>query len=138
MAQSASAALDLLVDRIEDMTPARDPQITFRHRTTDIATPPDRYFTIQPQAGITMADASLGDPVTLRCALVVHYDQRTEAYDALKDKLDDLEDLIKRIRYINGGEWAQSSGYAFMVQNAAIEGGEVVIDFAVIYNLTVE
>lgn len=138
MAVSGSTALDLLVARIEQHTPARDPSIRFSHWWgDDQGERPDRSFEVLPAADLEQSKAYVGDPVTLTLTVDVTYNERTQRFAWLKDAVEDAEDLTRRLVYRNGQEWAKAEEFDFRVARAEITEGRLRLTVEAIYNITV-
>lgn len=130
---SLSAALDLLVARIETHTPARDPQIVYVHDRQWASDRPDRTFTVLPPVELTPFQTSLSNPFESTAIVRVYYRHTTEMYMLLKEVCDDAEDLFERVSYYPGSEWAQSGGYGFTVSSITIDrrGEGLTLSFTV-------
>lgn len=132
-----SGALDAIVQRLETHTPARDPQVLYKHLSVEIASKPDRTFRLIPPADVQGSSITTPDPMRAVVQLEVYYREKAEVHDLFKDVADDLEDLWQRLAYFCGSEWA--AGYSFVVINARIaadaDGPTIRMSLAVTYNM---
>jgi hypothetical protein len=135
-----SAALDLLVARLEGATPETDPQALYSLSRTGQASHIDRQFSLVPPVELATTSNQI-DPAQMTVGLEVYYRGIGDRYAMLQRAADDLEQLVQRLSYTitSGGCWA--AGYDFEALDPRIsadnEGGLVAkLTIRITYNIT--
>ena len=110
-------ALGLLADRIDGTTPTERTGDPYRHDKDRLhaGDPVDRSYTVAVDELEFFAS-----PEQYHCTVdvEVNYAQRTNAWEATLDAARDLEDLVGRLVYRNGQEWAKAQGLDVQVTRA--------------------
>ncbi len=135
---SFAAGLDLLVKRLETYSPAYDSQITFRLAEDSSTAEADRMFTIEAPLTLTDLMTTQRDPVQVSFELHVHYREHGESFELLEYVSRDMEDLIKRIDYVSGVEWA-APAYQWEVLTVKVDpednGYRLILGLRTTYNM---
>lgn len=137
---SWSGAITAVINRLETHTPERDPQVKYTPAPFVEGVRVDRHFRIETPASLERGSVSDGDPVVGEFVLMVVYTHRSRTMELLMDMGDDAEDLIQRIVFFPGSEWAAVDGYGFWIEDPVAmeqdtDGGALAIPVKFKYNM---
>lgn len=134
---SLSTALDLIVARIEDYTPTRDPSTHWK-RAGKLSSKNYRQFSFVGELQIIPEKSTGGPTNSTTVDIEFYYSDKIASYERLKDITSDAKELFDRVIHSAGSEYGKSE-VSLVVQfndlTINIEENTINLSIDLIYNV---